>query len=54
MESCPAKTLMFVVCGSCDIKKVRSLQQQDIPDLRKLKQQVMIARTGYVVGVVIE
>lgn len=53
MEGCPSKTVLFVVCGSCDIKKVRSLQQQEFTDFNQLKHEVMLARTGHVVGVVI-
>ena len=54
VESCPPKTIVFVACGSSDIKKVRSLQQQDFTDYVKLKKQVMLARTGFVVGIVID
>ena len=53
VEGCPPKTVVLVVCGSSDIRKVRKLQQQDTSSPKELKQQVMLARTGCVVGVVV-
>lgn len=53
VEKCPEKTIVFVVCGSSDIKKVRSIQQQECPDFQHLRRQVMVARTGCVIGVIV-
>lgn len=53
VEGCPPKTLVFVVCGSSDIRKVRRMQQEDVPNMQLLKKQVMLARTGCVVGVIV-
>lgn len=53
VERCPPKTVVFVVSGSSDIRKVRKIQQQDVPNPQHLKQQVMLARTGCVVGFVV-
>lgn len=50
VKGCPSKTIFFVACGSSDIRKVRSLQQQDFTDYHQLKKQVLVARTGCVVG----
>jgi DNA polymerase III epsilon subunit-like protein len=50
---CPPKTVVFVVCGSSDIRRVRKIQQEDIPNQHQLKREVMLARTGCVVGLVI-
>ena len=47
---CPSKTIVFVVLGSGDIRKVRSLQQQDFTDFSRLKKEVLCARTGRVIG----
>lgn len=53
VEGCPPKTVVFVVYGSSDIRKVRRMQQQDIPNLQQLKEQVMLARTGCVAGFIV-
>ena len=53
VEGCPPKTLVFVVCGSSDIRKVRNIQQQEFPNPQDLRMHVMRARTGCVVGVVV-
>lgn len=50
VENCPNKTMVFVVCGSSEISQVKYYQQQDIVDFRKLKEAVMVARTGMVVA----
>ena len=52
VEGCPEKTVVFVVFGSGDIRKVRKLQQGD-SDHQQLKKQVMLARTGCAIGLVI-
>ncbi len=49
VEGCPEGTLLFVVCGSGDIREVRKLQQDDFADPIQLKKAVMIARTGLVI-----
>lgn len=53
VEQCPSNTIVFVVCGSGDIRKVRSLQQQEFSDYRQLKKEVLVARTGCVVGLLV-
>lgn len=53
VENCPPKTVLFITCGSSDIRKVRSLQQQEYVDFLQLKKQVMLARTGCVVGLLV-
>jgi len=53
VEDCPSKTVVFVVFGSGDIRKVRSLQQQNFTDFNRLKKEVMCARTGHVVSFVV-
>lgn len=53
VENIPQKSMVFIVCGSSDIKKVRSLQQQEHPDYHQLRKQVMKARTGCVIGLVL-
>ena len=53
VEDCPSKTVVFVVFGSGDIRKVRNLQQQSFADYNHLKKEVMSARTGHVVSFVV-
>ena len=53
IESCPSGTLVFVVCGSSDISKVKQFQQQDFPDLRRWKEATMTARTGQVIALMV-
>ena len=53
VEGCPCGTLVFIVCGSSDISKVKRYQQQDFPDLRRWKEATMVARTGQVVALVV-
>ena len=53
VKGCPSNTIVFIVCGSSDIRKVRALQQQEFTDFHQLKKQVMIARTGHVMGFLI-
>ena len=53
VEACPAKSVVFVVCGSSDIRRVRRIQQQSTPDLQRLRREVMLARTGCVLGFIV-
>ncbi len=53
VEGCPEGTLLFVVCGSGDIREVRKLQQDDFADPSQLKKAVMIARTGLVTACIV-
>lgn len=53
IDGCPAGSLLFVVCGSSDISKVKHYQQQDFPDLRRWKEATMTARTGQVIAVMV-
>ena len=53
IEGCPGDTLVFVVCGSSDISKVKYYQQQDFPDMRRWKDATMTARTGQVVALMV-
>lgn len=53
VEHCPSKTLVFVVCGSNDITEVKQLQQQRWTDFGKLKEVVMVARTGQVLAFIV-
>ena len=53
VEACPSKSLVFVVCGSNDITEVKQLQQQQWSDFAKLKEAVMIARTGQVLAFIV-
>ena len=53
VEHCPSKTLVFVVCGSNDITEVKQLQQQRWADFGKLKEVVMVARTGQVLAFIV-
>ena len=53
IEGCPSNTMVFVVCGSSDISKVKYYQQQDFPDLRRWKEATMVARTGQVVALMV-
>ncbi len=50
IEDCPAKTLVFVVCGSSDIREVKQLHQQRLIDFDRLKAATTIARTGLVLA----
>lgn len=50
VEECPSKSLVFVVCGSSDIREVKRLYQQSQVDYMKLEQVVMVARTGLVLA----
>ena len=52
VEKCPPQTIVFLVFGSGDIRKVRNIQQQEIPNFQDLKKQVMLARTGHVLGLI--
>lgn len=52
VEKCPPQAIVFLVFGSGDIRKVRNIQQQETPNLKDLKKHVMMARTGYVVGLI--
>ena len=54
VKGCPSKTIVFVTCGSSDIRKVRSLQQLEFADYNQLKKQVLVARTGSVVGFLVD
>ena len=53
VENSPQKSIIFIVCGSSNIRKVRSIQQEDYPDPHLLKKEVMLARTGCVLGVMV-
>lgn len=53
VEGCPEGTLVFVVCGSSDIRLVKQLQQDDFTDLVRLKKVVLAARTGMVVAFIV-
>lgn len=44
IASCPSSTVVFVVCGSSDIREVKQLQQRQ--NREKLEQVVAVARTG--------
>ena len=54
VAGCPKKSLVFVVCGSSDIAEVKRLQQLDVPDLRRLKAAVTLARSGKVLAFLVE
>lgn len=53
VDGCPKGTLVFVVCGSSDIRLVKKLQQDDFTDMAKLKRVVLAARTGVVTAVIV-
>ena len=53
VETCPENTLVFVVCGSSDIRLVKKMQQDDFTDLVRLKKVVLSARTGMVVAFIV-
>ena len=53
VEGCPEGTLLFVVCGSGDIREVRRLQQDDMANPTDLRKAVFCARTGLVVALVV-
>lgn len=50
VAGCSSKTVVFVVMGSGDIRKVRQLQQQEFTDFSRLKKEVTCARTGLVIS----
>ena len=50
VEGCPSGSLVFVVCGSSDISKVKQFQRQDFPDMRLWKEATMVARTAQVIA----
>ncbi len=53
VEGCPKGTLLFVVCGSGDIRNVQKLQRDGSANPSELKKAVMIARTGLVTAIII-
>lgn len=53
VEGCPKGTLLFVVCGSGDIRNVQKLQRDDFTHPSELKKAVMTARTGLVASLII-
>ena len=53
IENCPDGTLVFVICGSSDISKVKQFQQQDFPDMRRWKEATMVARTAQVTALMV-
>ena len=53
VEDCPKKSLVFVVCGSSDIREVKRLYQQPEGSGRALKAACMVARTGQVVAFIV-
>lgn len=50
IEALPEHTLLFAVCGSNDIRKVKRIGQETPVDHSSLKKAVMAARTGLVVA----
>lgn len=52
VAECPSKTLVFVVCGSSDIREVKRLQQTQ--DHERLKEVVAVARTGLVLAFTVD
>ena len=52
VAECPSKTLVFVVCGSSDIREVKRLQQTQ--DHERLKEAVGVARTGLVLAFTVD
>ena len=52
VEEAPSQTLIFVVCGSNDIRQVKRCDRRDPAGDARLKSAVMAARTGCVVAVI--